>query len=300
MKAAASLQVAKAQTLSSPRKGSRRGRPAREGERSPNRPGSHDGRHPGSHGDVLPSRGARGKASLRPARGDEALEASHVRVGDGGCPRHGEPGFSHLRKQLPPRLEVRDLHGAPQGESSSPEPARRQRQAGEPWEAETPNGGAWQASSKPSSGNRSFGGCVHVSSRGRSRSKTSQTQRSPSQPCSGERGLRGAGQPVPGRRRRAPERCGKAARWSWLERGVLARGLRGRRASVEGTRLGSREPGTFHEVRGRSDLGRGRSGAERRCGRGDGGTRGGPRQRLRERRRALPGRARIAEAQVAP
>lgn len=54
--------------------------------------------------------------SLRPARGDEALEASHVRVGDGGCPRHGEPWFSRLRKQSLPGLEVRDLHGPSKGE----------------------------------------------------------------------------------------------------------------------------------------------------------------------------------------
>lgn len=57
---------------------------------------------------------------LRPARGDGALEASHVRVGDGGCPRYSEPGFSHLRKQLLPRLGIRDLHGAPQGEVEQP------------------------------------------------------------------------------------------------------------------------------------------------------------------------------------
>lgn len=170
----------------------------------------------------------------------------------------------------------------------------------EPCETATSSRGAWQASSELCSGYRSFEGCVHVSSRGRSRSKASQTQRSPKQPCSGERGLRGAGQPVSGRRRRAPERSGKAARWSWLESGVLARGSQGRRASIEGTRLGSREPGTFHEVVGRCDLGRGRSGAERRCGRGDGGTRGGSRQRSAERRRALPEHARNAEARIAP
>lgn len=68
--------------------------------------------------------------SLRPARGDEALEASHVRVGDSGCPRYGEPWFSRLRKQSLPRLEVRDLHDARKGGRAVPSPTRRQRPAG--------------------------------------------------------------------------------------------------------------------------------------------------------------------------
>jgi len=171
--------------------------------------------------------------SLRPARGDEALEASHVRVGDGGCPRHGEPWFSRLRKQSLPGLEVRDLHGAPKGESRSPEPCT----------TATSSRGAWQASSEPCSGYQSFEGCVHVSSRGRSRSKASQTQRSSKQPCSGERGLRETGQPVSDgdvRRRSAAakQRAGAGSREGSSQGGLRVEGHRSReRASGRGSRI---------------------------------------------------------------
>lgn len=170
--------------------------------------------------------------SLRPARGDGALEAPHVRVGDGGCPRHGELGFSRLRKQLPPRLEVRDLHGPSKGRSSSPEPCA----------TATSSGGAWRASSELCSGYRSFEGCVHVSSRGRSRSKASQSQRNPIQPCSGERGLRGPGNRIPegdvGRRSAAAkQRAGAGSREGSSQGGPRVEGHRSReRASGRGNR----------------------------------------------------------------
>lgn len=227
--------------------------------------------------------------SLRPARGDEALEASHVRVGDSGCPRYREPWFSWLRKQSLPRLEVRDLHDARKGGRAVPSPARRKRLVG--------GHGKRRASFARDTG-RSKG-----ASTSRLVAEVDRRRRNPRESRANHVRVNGGFEGRATGFQKVTSGAGAQRQSSALE---LARErdprkrARGRRASVEGTRLGSRELCTFHEVYSRGDLGRGWSGAERRCGRGNGGTRGGFRQGLRERRRALPRPARVAEARIAP